>query len=86
MRRGEGPIVLIVAPTREVARQIEQEAKQFATRGIRMCCVYVGVRRQIQESEFRNGVEIIICTPGRMLDFVVIILYFFVNPLVRGVM
>jgi superfamily II DNA/RNA helicase len=52
LRRGEGPIVLIVAPTRELARQIEQEAKQFATRGIRMCCVYGGVL--VFEDKFKN--------------------------------
>jgi len=70
LRGGEGPIALIVAPTRELACQIEAEAKQFAPRGIRMSCVYGGVPKRTQEYALRRGVEILICTPGRMLDFV----------------
>ena len=69
------PQALIIAPTRELACQIEAEAKQFAPRGVRMSCVYGGVPKRTQEYALRRGVEILICTPGRMLDFVVI--YYF---------
>jgi len=70
LRGGEGPIALCVPPTRELACQIETEAKQFAPRNVRLACVYGGVPKRTQEYALRRGVEILICTPGRMLDFV----------------
>jgi ATP-dependent RNA helicase DDX5/DBP2 len=63
-------IAVVVAPTRELAIQIEKEAKQFAPRGFRMTCIYGGAPKRNQEYALRKGVEMIICTPGRMLDFV----------------
>jgi len=70
LRGGEGPFALVVAPTRELACQIETECKQFAPREVRLSCVYGGVPKRTQEYALRRGVEILICTPGRMLDFV----------------
>jgi len=69
LRKGDGPISLIVAPTRELACQIEEEAKQFAPSGVNMTCVYGGARARPQENALKQGVEICVCTPGRMLDF-----------------
>lgn len=70
LRRGDGPICLVVAPTRELACQIEVETKKFATcTNIRVACVYGGAPKRNQEYHLRSGVEILICTPGRMLDF-----------------
>jgi len=60
---------LIVTPTRELAEQINTTIGVF-TRGtrIRSATVYGGVGMQPQERAFRTGVEIIVATPGRLLD------------------
>jgi len=70
LRDGDGPIVLVIAPTRELAIQIENEVSKFAySSKIKHCCVYGGVSRREQSKFLREGVEIVICTPGRLLDF-----------------
>ncbi|CAK9036516.1 DEAD-box ATP-dependent RNA helicase 20, partial [Durusdinium trenchii] len=69
LRPGDGPICLVCAPTRELAVQIEAEARRFGTStGVKCTCVYGGVPKSKQARELRNGVEICICTPGRMID------------------
>lgn len=69
LRRGDGPICLVVAPTRELACQIEEETKKYAPREIRVSCVYGGVPKRQQQYAIQRGVELLICTPGRLLDF-----------------
>lgn len=67
---GDGPICLVLAPTRELAIQIESEARRFARSSqISSSCVYGGVPKGPQASELRKGVEILIATPGRLIDF-----------------
>ena len=70
LRRGDGPIVLILAPTRELAVQINNEAVKFG-KGckIKTTCCYGGVSRGPQARELSYGVEICIATPGRLIDF-----------------
>ncbi|XP_045766634.1 ATP-dependent RNA helicase DBP2-like [Maniola jurtina] len=69
-RKGRGPRVLVLAPTRELARQIEEVAKEFQTLfNIRCLCIYGGVSRIPQMEALRNGVDILIATPGRLNDF-----------------
>eukprot|EP01084_Bolivina_argentea_P121058 214591_1 len=68
LKYGDGPIALIIAPTRELACQIEGEVEKFAC-NTRHCCVYGGAKKWDQKRKLRNGVEIIIATPGRLLDF-----------------
>jgi len=71
LQQGDGPIALVVAPTRELASQIEKEARLFGGEmGVRMCCVYGGAPKRNQEYTLRGGCEMVICTPGRMLDFI----------------
>ena len=66
---GEGPIALIMTPTRELARQVYAEFKAFCKPiGIRVISVYGGLGMQTQLSDLRKGAEVIICTPGRMID------------------
>ncbi|CAJ0923595.1 21955_t:CDS:10 [Entrophospora sp. SA101] len=66
---GDGPIVLILAPTRELALQIQQECKKFGnSTNIKNTCVYGGVPKGPQTRELSNGVEICIATPGRLID------------------
>ena len=66
---GDGPIALIMAPTRELVQQIHSDIKKFA-KGVNVNCVAVyggsGVAQQI--SDLKRGTEIVVCTPGRMID------------------
>jgi ATP-dependent RNA helicase DDX46/PRP5 len=65
----EGPIGLIVTPTRELALQIVVEARRFAKAlDLRVACVYGGSAISEQIAELKRGAEIIVCTPGRMID------------------
>uniref|UniRef100_A0A6N2KGM8 RNA helicase n=1 Tax=Salix viminalis TaxID=40686 RepID=A0A6N2KGM8_SALVM len=66
---GEGPIGLVMAPTRELVQQIHSDIKKFAkVLGIRCVPVYGGSGVAQQISELKRGTEIVVCTPGRMID------------------
>merc|ERR1719427_1762293 len=70
LKPGDGPIVLILAPTRELAVQIKGEADKFGyTSSIKNTCVYGGAPRRVQAQNLKDGVEICIATPGRLMDF-----------------
>ena len=70
LRHGDGPIALILAPTRELAQQISATATQFGRSSrIRNTCVFGGAPRRMQLREIQRGVEIMIATPGRLIDF-----------------
>ncbi|KAG0201768.1 mRNA splicing protein prp28 [Mortierella sp. GBA30] len=64
-----GPYALIMAPTRELAQQIEQETLKFAV-PLNFNCVSIVGGHAVEEQAFnlRNGAEIIIATPGRLKD------------------
>lgn len=69
LRPGDGPVTLILAPTRELAVQIEQEyQKNCRSSRIRTLCVYGGVPKGPQARQLRQGVEVVIATPGRLID------------------
>ncbi|OJJ44234.1 hypothetical protein ASPZODRAFT_18425 [Penicilliopsis zonata CBS 506.65] len=64
------PLVLIVAPTRELATQIFDEARRLCYRSmLRPCVVYGGGPVREQHQELMKGCDILIGTPGRLLDF-----------------
>lgn len=66
---GDGPIVLVLAPTRELAVQIQQEITKFGKSSrIRNTCVYGGVPKGSQIRDLSRGVEVCIATPGRLID------------------
>ncbi|CAE7840851.1 DBP2, partial [Symbiodinium sp. KB8] len=70
LRPGDGPIVLVLAPTRELANQIREECNRFGgTSRIKNTCVYGGAPKGGQARDLRSGVEIVIATPGRLIDF-----------------
>ena len=70
LNRGDGPIVLVLAPTRELANQIMTECGKFGhSSRIKYTCVYGGVPKGDQARQLRDGVEICIATPGRLIDF-----------------
>merc|ERR1711939_868160 len=65
----DGPIGLIVTPTRELATQIHKECKPFLkAMGLRAVCAYGGAPIKDQIADLKRGAEIIVCTPGRMID------------------
>uniref|UniRef100_A0A2M3ZF11 RNA helicase n=1 Tax=Anopheles braziliensis TaxID=58242 RepID=A0A2M3ZF11_9DIPT len=65
-----GPLVLVLAPTRELAQQIQQVATDFGSSSyIRNTCLFGGSSKGPQASDLRRGVEIVIATPGRLIDF-----------------
>ncbi len=60
---------MIIAPTRELAMQISGEIKKFAKHtGIRVATVYGGQGMGIQLDDLERGVEIVVATPGRLID------------------
>ncbi|XP_018494863.1 probable ATP-dependent RNA helicase DDX46 [Galendromus occidentalis] len=65
----DGPIGVVMTPTRELAMQITKDCKKFAkVLGLRVVCVYGGTGISEQIAELKRGAEIIVCTPGRMID------------------
>eukprot|EP00092_Neocalanus_flemingeri_P012179 GFUD01013132.1.p1 GENE.GFUD01013132.1~~GFUD01013132.1.p1 ORF type:complete len:474 (+),score=151.63 GFUD01013132.1:105-1526(+) len=70
LERGDGPIVLVLAPTRELAQQIQEVAQQFgASSRLKNTCVFGGAPKGPQLRDIENGAEIVIATPGRLIDF-----------------
>ncbi|XP_043464025.1 probable ATP-dependent RNA helicase DDX17 isoform X2 [Leptopilina heterotoma] len=70
LSRKDGPIALVLAPTRELAQQIQQVAEDFGrSSAIRNTCLYGGAPKNAQIRDLEGGVEIVIATPGRLLDF-----------------
>ncbi|KAL9098777.1 MAG: hypothetical protein Q9163_005626 [Psora crenata] len=65
----DGPIGLVMTPTRELATQIHKECKPFLkSLSIRAVCAYGGAPIKDQIADLKRGAEIIVCTPGRMID------------------
>jgi ATP-dependent RNA helicase DDX46/PRP5 len=65
----DGPIGIIMAPTRELAVQIHRDCKPFLKAlNLRAVCAYGGAPIKDQIAELKRGAEIVVCTPGRMID------------------
>ncbi|WP_349656159.1 ATP-dependent RNA helicase RhlB [Xanthomonas sp. 10-10] len=70
-RKPEDPRALILAPTRELAIQIHKDSVKFgADLGLRFALVYGGVDYDKQRELLQQGVDVIIATPGRLIDYV----------------
>lgn len=68
---GEGPIGLILAPTRELSQQIYLEAKKFGkVFNLRVVCCFGGGSKWDQTKALHDGAEIVVATPGRMIDLI----------------
>lgn len=66
---GDGPIALIMVPTRELAHQINDDCRPFAKAlGLNVVRVYGGAGIGGQLSELKKGAEIVVGTPGRLID------------------
>jgi ATP-dependent RNA helicase RhlE len=67
--QGEHPRALIIAPTRELAIQIEENVKQYASHtDLRVVTLYGGLGPKTQIENVQKGVDIIVTTPGRFMD------------------
>jgi len=69
LKADEGPIGVVLCPTRELAMQIDGVAKEFiGASGLRSTCIYGGVRCRDQGSALREKNDIVIATPGRFIQ------------------
>ncbi len=70
-RKPEDPRALILAPTRELAIQIHKDAVKFGSQlGLKFALVYGGVDYDKQRQMLQDGADVIIATPGRLIDYV----------------
>lgn len=68
-RHGQGPLMLVVTPTRELAKQIQDVCKTIAKRTHHnITCVVGGVSYDPQKNALARGTDILIATPGRLID------------------
>nr|XP_039331543.1 LOW QUALITY PROTEIN: probable ATP-dependent RNA helicase DDX53 [Saimiri boliviensis boliviensis] len=61
-----GPGMLVLTPTRELALRVEAECSKYSYEGLKSICIYGGRNRQEQIEDIRKGVDIIVATPGRL--------------------
>uniref|UniRef100_A0A915P7W1 RNA helicase n=1 Tax=Meloidogyne floridensis TaxID=298350 RepID=A0A915P7W1_9BILA len=67
----DGPAVIILLPTRELAQQVEQVAQEYCkVMRISLACCYGGSPKGPQMSAMKRGVDICVATPGRLTDFI----------------
>ncbi|XP_061915490.1 probable ATP-dependent RNA helicase DDX43 [Entelurus aequoreus] len=64
----DGPGMLVLTPTRELALQIEEECSKYRYKGYKSICIYGGGDRRSQINLVKSGVDIVIATPGRLND------------------
>jgi ATP-dependent RNA helicase DBP3 len=65
------PTMLVVSPTRELAMQSAEQAEAAGKAvGVSSICVYGGVDKQPQRRAFQRGVDIVVATPGRLIDLI----------------
>ncbi|XP_075058720.1 putative ATP-dependent RNA helicase DDX43 [Mixophyes fleayi] len=64
----EGPGMLVLAPTRELALQVKSECSKYKYKGFESICIYGGGDRKKQINVVTKGVDIVIATPGRLND------------------
>ncbi|ELK12892.1 Putative ATP-dependent RNA helicase DDX53 [Pteropus alecto] len=63
-----GPGMLVLTPTRELALQVEAECSKYSYKGLTSICIYGGESREQQIKDIAKGTDIIIATPGRLND------------------
>lgn len=68
----KAPQGLIVCPTRELCMQIVKELELFKKHitGVQICAVYGGASISTQISQLKRGVQIVVATPGRLIDLI----------------
>lgn len=69
-RKTSHPVSLIIVPTRELAEQVYRESKKLCIKtGINTAKVYGGVNHESQLFQLSYGCDILVATPGRLIDF-----------------
>jgi len=68
-KKQKGTTVLVLAPTRELANQIEAACRDFAPKGISCAAIIGGSGYGKQTQALKRGVNVLIATPGRLIDF-----------------
>jgi ATP-dependent RNA helicase RhlE len=68
-KQRKGTTVLVLAPTRELANQIEAACRDFAPKGISCAAIIGGSAYGKQTAALKRGVDILVATPGRLIDF-----------------
>lgn len=69
LAKGDGPIGILLTPTRELALQIYKQLCHFTKKlGISACCCYGGSSIEPQIAELKKGSQIVVATPGRLID------------------
>lgn len=73
LEKGDGPIAVVITPTRELATQICDDASKFTRAlGLRVMAVYGGPNISEQIGMLKPGAEIVVCTPGRMIEILTV--------------
>lgn len=71
LQRGRAPSVIVLAPTRELAKQVHADFETYGNAvGLSTVCVYGGAPYGPQENSIRRGVDIVVGTPGRIMDHI----------------
>lgn len=71
LKKGDGPIGLVLVPTRELALQVYGQAKKFSSSyKIAVVCAYGGGSKYEQSKDLELGAEIVVATPGRLIDLI----------------
>ncbi|KAL8168222.1 hypothetical protein V2J09_009721 [Rumex salicifolius] len=68
-RAGRLPRVLVMAPTRELAKQVDKEMQESAPY-LSTVCIYGGVSYSSQQNSLSRGVDVVVGTPGRLIDLI----------------
>lgn len=69
LQKGDGPIAILLSPTRELAQQIYKQLTHFTKKlGLTSCCCYGGSPIEAQIAELKKGSQIVVATPGRLID------------------
>lgn len=71
LSKGEGPIAVVLSPTRELAHQIFTQARKFLVAyGAECASVYGGVGKWEQIQALKRGAEVVVATPGRLIEMI----------------
>ena len=70
--RGKGPRILIIVPTRELAMQVSKEATKYSKylKMLKTVCIYGGVPYPMQRRDLHRPYDILVATPGRLIDHI----------------
>lgn len=71
LKKDDGPIGVIITPTRELCQQIHQECRKFGKAfNIKTACCFGGGNMYEQQKSLKSGCEIVVATPGRLIDHI----------------